>query len=46
MAGRKLVLTEEELIEKYNLSEDEQVYLLPIMVEIENAVRRHFIRPQ
>lgn len=45
MADRKIVLTKEELIEKYNLNEDEQVYLLPILVEIEDAVRAYLVRP-
>jgi len=46
MSERKLCLTADELIEKYNLNEDEKVYLLPLLVEIENEVRRHFVRPQ
>ena len=35
------VLTREELIERYNLNEDEQVYLLPLLEEVEKAVYRH-----
>ena len=34
------VLSREELIEKYNLSEEEQVYLLDFFEEIENEVFR------
>lgn len=34
------VLTREELIEKYNLSEDDQVYLLDTFVEIEQEIFR------
>ncbi|NLZ38750.1 MAG: hypothetical protein GX893_03995 [Firmicutes bacterium] len=34
------VLSREELIEKYNLSEDEQVYLLDIFMEIEKEIFR------
>ncbi|QSX08139.1 hypothetical protein J0B03_10090 [Alkalibacter rhizosphaerae] len=37
----KPVLTREELIERYNLSEDDQVYLLDLFVEVEQAVYRH-----
>jgi hypothetical protein len=41
MSERKIALTEKELIEKYKLNEEEQKYLLPLMVEIENAFKRH-----
>lgn len=34
------VMTKEELIEKYQLSEDDQVYLLDIFMEIEREVFR------
>lgn len=34
------VLSREELIERYELSEDDQVYLLDTMEEIEKAVYR------
>ncbi|KPU42551.1 hypothetical protein OXPF_43360 [Oxobacter pfennigii] len=34
------VLSREELIEKYNLSEDDQVYLLDIFVDIEKEIFR------
>lgn len=37
----KPVLTREELIERYNLSEDDQVYLLDLFEEIEQTVYRH-----
>lgn len=46
MSERKLFLTEEELIEKYNLSEVDKEVLLPFMVEVENNVRRFFVKPQ
>ncbi len=46
MAERKLYLTAEELIEKYNLSEVDKEVLLPFMVEVENNVRRYFVKPQ
>lgn len=36
----KLVLSREELIERYDLSEDDQVYLLDTMEDIEKAVYR------
>lgn len=35
------VLTREELIERYGMSEEDQVYLLDIFEEIEKAVYRH-----
>ena len=34
------VLTKEELIEKYNLSADDQVYLLDIFMDIEKEIFR------
>ncbi|NLZ92514.1 MAG: hypothetical protein GX922_00640 [Firmicutes bacterium] len=34
------VLSREELIEKYNLSENDQVYLLDIFMDIEKEVFR------
>ncbi|KPU45017.1 hypothetical protein OXPF_14950 [Oxobacter pfennigii] len=34
------VLSREELIEKYNLSEDDQVYLLDIFMDIEKEIFR------
>jgi hypothetical protein len=37
---QNLVLNREQLIERYNLSEDDQVYLLDIMEDIEKAVYR------
>ncbi|NLZ92583.1 MAG: hypothetical protein GX922_00995 [Firmicutes bacterium] len=40
MSERKIFLTKEELIEKYNLNEEEQVYLLPLLVEAEETVRK------
>ncbi|NLZ38193.1 MAG: hypothetical protein GX893_01115 [Firmicutes bacterium] len=40
MSERKVFLTKEELIEKYNLNEEEQVYLLPLLMEAEETVRR------
>ena len=43
--SRKLILSKKELIEKYNLNEEEQVYLLPILMDIEDAVRRHITSP-
>lgn len=46
MSERKLYLTEEELIEKYNLSEVDKEVLLPFMLEVENMVRRFFVKPQ
>ncbi len=46
MSERKLYLTEEELIEKYNLSEVDKEVLLPFMLEVENTVRRFFVKPQ
>ncbi|MCR3922011.1 MAG: hypothetical protein NUK65_05770 [Firmicutes bacterium] len=35
------VLTKEELIEKYNLSEDDQVYLLDVFMDIEKAIFKY-----
>ena len=46
MSDRKLFLTEEEIIEKYQLSEVDKEVLLPFMLEVENAVRRYFVKPQ
>ncbi|MFZ7132497.1 MAG: hypothetical protein ACOWWR_09100 [Eubacteriales bacterium] len=37
----KPVLTRKELIERYNMSEEDQVYLLDIFEDIEKAVYRH-----
>ena len=37
----KPVLSRDELIERYNLTEDDQVYLLDIFEDIEKAVYRH-----
>lgn len=45
MSKRKIILSKEELIEKYKLNEDEQVYLLPLLMEIEDTVRRHIVIP-
>lgn len=41
MDNFKPVLTREELIERYNMSEEDQVYLLDIFEDIEKAVYRH-----
>ena len=41
MSEYKPVLTREELIERYNMSEEDQVYLLDIFEDIEKAVYRH-----
>ena len=41
MKNFKPVLTREELIERYNMSEEDQVYLLDIFEDIEKAVYRH-----
>ena len=46
MSDRKLFLTEEEIIEKYQLSEVDKEVLLPCMLEVENEVRRYFVKPQ
>ena len=41
MDNFKPVLTREELIERYNMSEEDHVYLLDIFEDIEKAVYRH-----
>ena len=46
MSERKLFLTEEEIIEKYQLSEIDKEVLLPYLLEVENTVRRFLVRPQ
>jgi len=35
------VLTREELIERYDMSEEDQIYLLDLFEEVEKAVYRH-----
>jgi hypothetical protein len=37
----KPVLSREELIERYSMSEEDQVYLLDLFEEVEKAVYRH-----
>ncbi len=41
MDNFKPVLTRDELIERYNMSEEDRVYLLDIFEDIEKAVYRH-----
>ena len=41
MDNFKPVLTREELIERYHMSEEDQVYLLDIFEDVEKAVYRH-----